>query len=237
MRDMATTRRFLLASSLARLIERERGGHRVTEGYFPICADRSSYVQLAGNAGSLVLITTGPGAPVEDRTEVPRAHAEALLTVTAGAIDYVRTDMSIGPCEVRISRFITPGPLDLISVEFEREEEARDFLPLPWFGPEVTADLDCHNQMIALEGLQPAPEVALSNGAIDALLDTLENRFASRQRPLRPAAAVRAGSPRSLTSPMPDTLRSFDVGQDGPASDFDDNEIREMARSLRPRRQ
>jgi CYTH domain-containing protein len=236
MRDMTTTRRFLLASSLARLIEKERGGHRVTEGYFPICADRSSYVQLAGSTGSLVLITTGPGASVESRTEVPRAHAEALLTVTAGAVDYVRTDLSIGPCEVSIRHFITPGPLDLISVEFEREEEAREFLPLPWFGPEVTADHDCQNQTIALEGLQPAPDVALSNGAVDALLDTLENRFAARQRPLRPAAAARAGSPRSLTSPMPDPSRPFDAGQDGSAWDFEDNEIREMARSLRPRR-
>ena len=32
---MPITRCFLLASSLARLIEKERGGHRVTEGYFP----------------------------------------------------------------------------------------------------------------------------------------------------------------------------------------------------------
>jgi CYTH domain-containing protein len=236
MREMTTTRRFLLASSLARLIEKERGSHRVMEGYFPIGADRSAYVQVAGNTGSLVLITTGPSAPVEDRTEVPRAHAEALLVVTAGAVDYVRTDLSIGTREVRISHFITPGPLDLISVEFEREEEARDFLPLPWFGPEVTADPDYHNQVIALEGLQPAPEVELLNGAVDALLDALENRFAARQRPLRPAAAARAGSSRSMTSPMPDRLPSFDAGRDGSASNFEDNEIREMARALRPQR-
>jgi hypothetical protein len=53
---MSTTRRFLLASSLARLIEKERGGHRVIEGYFPIHADRSSYVQVHGNIGQVDLL-------------------------------------------------------------------------------------------------------------------------------------------------------------------------------------
>src|SRR4051812_20784250 len=123
MRSMSQTRRFLVASSLARLVRKERGGNRVTEGYFPNHADRSSYVYVEGDRSSLVLITTGPGLPVEERTDVPRAHAEALLDVTPGKVDYVRSTLSVGNRDIHISRFVTPGPLDLITVEFDREDE------------------------------------------------------------------------------------------------------------------
>ena len=81
---MITTRRYLIASSLARLIRKERGGNRLTEGHFPNQADRSSFVVIDGDKGSLVLVTSGGGGPVEERTDVPRTHAEALLDVTPG---------------------------------------------------------------------------------------------------------------------------------------------------------
>src|SRR5690606_19566321 len=160
---MSTSRRFLIASSLARLIRKERGGNRLTEGHFPNQADRSSFVVIDGDKGSLVLVTNGPNGPVEERTEVPRAHAEALLDVTPGKVDYVRSSFPIGPRDVRIDRFVTPGPLDLISVDFDREEDARDFRPMPWFGPEVTGEAGYQNRSISLEGLPPALDVPLSN--------------------------------------------------------------------------
>ena len=74
--NMVTSRRYLIASSLARLIRKERGGNRVTEGHFPNQADRSSFVVVEGDKGSLVLLHSGPNGPIEERTEVPRAHAE-----------------------------------------------------------------------------------------------------------------------------------------------------------------
>ena len=148
---MITTRRYLIASSLARLIRKERGGNRLTEGHFPNQADRSSFVVIDGDKGSLVLVTSGGGGPVEERTDVPRTHAEALLDVTPGKVDYVRSALSIGSREVRIDRFVTPGPLDLITVDFDKEEDSRDFRPLPWFGPEVTGEAGYQNRSIALE--------------------------------------------------------------------------------------
>src|SRR5690606_15229648 len=90
-RNEMITRRYLVASSLARLIRKERGGNRITEGHFPNQADRSSFVVLDGDHGSLVLVTSPHGYPVEERTDVPRTHAEALLDVTAGKVDFVRS--------------------------------------------------------------------------------------------------------------------------------------------------
>jgi CYTH domain-containing protein len=176
---MSQTRRFLVASSLARLIRKERGGSRVTEGYFPNQADRSSYVYLDGEQSSLVLITTGAGMPVEERTDVPRAHAEALLDVTPGKVDYVRSTLTVGTHDIRVSRFVTPGPFDLVSVEFERDEDAREFRAPSWFGPEVTADQAYYNRSIALSGLPQAPEIPLTNAALNTLLDIFENRYAA----------------------------------------------------------
>jgi CYTH domain-containing protein len=178
---MITTRRYLIASSLARLIRKERGGNRLTEGHFPNQADRSSFVVIDGDKGSLVLVTSGGGGPVEERTDVPRTHAEALLDVTPGKVDYVRSALSIGSREVRIDRFVTPGPLDLITVDFDKEEDSRDFRPLPWFGPEVTGEAGYQNRSIALEGLPPALDVPLSNAALNTLLDTLEGRLGANR--------------------------------------------------------
>src|SRR4029078_1357360 len=106
---MITTRRYLIASSLARLIRKERGGNRVTEGHFPNQDDRSSFVVVEGEKRSLVLVHTGSGGPIEERTEVPRAHAEALLDVTPGKLDYLLTHLTVGTRDSPLAPFVTRG--------------------------------------------------------------------------------------------------------------------------------
>jgi len=260
---MSTSRRYLIASSLARLIRKERGGNRVTEGHFPNQSDRSSYVIVEGDKGSLVLITTTSGAPIEERTDVPRAHAEALLDVTSGKVDFVRSHLTVGTRDIHINRFVTPGPLDMIAIEFESEEEARDFRPLSWFGPDVTDDFVYHNRSIALEGLPPVPDVPISNAALNSLLDTLENRYAPPRTFAQTAPArghADAGDPRRNPPPPPappappaeqrparkqagptarDEVAENEIADDENndlSLNIEDNVIRELARSLRPQR-
>ena len=67
---MTVRRRFLLAPSFARLIQRERGGLRHVEGFFPERRDRSSWVRLEENKGLLILRTFGPDGEVEDQTDI-----------------------------------------------------------------------------------------------------------------------------------------------------------------------
>ncbi|MDP8917957.1 MAG: hypothetical protein M3O00_03610 [Pseudomonadota bacterium] len=255
---MVTSRRYLIASSLARLIRKERGGNRVTEGHFPNQADRSSYVVVEGDKGSLVLIQPGSGGLTEERTEVPRAHAEALLDVTPGKLDYLLTHLTVGTRDIQITRYVTPGPLDMISVMFESEEEARDFRPLSWFGPDVTTEVAYQNRSIALDGAPQAPEVPMSNAALNSLLDTLENRYATPrgytphaparnpaeppagQRNAPPAPSPERGAPQGavLSRPATPAPDEDDVSDDDNDLNLniEDNVIRELARSLRPQR-
>jgi hypothetical protein len=67
-------------------------------------------------------------------------------------------------------------------MEFDTDEEARGFRPLEWFGPEVTADPRYTNRAIALRGLDEAPEIPLSDAALNSLIDTLEGRFPAQSR-------------------------------------------------------
>jgi CYTH domain-containing protein len=256
---MVAYRRYLIASSLARLIRKERGGNRITEGHFPNQADRSSFVIVDGDKGSLVLVNTGPNGPVEERTDVPRAHAEALLDVTPGKIDYLLTHLTVGTRDVQIARFVTPGPLDMISVSFESEEEARDFRPLSWFGPEITADTAYQNRAIALNGPPQVPEVPLTNAALNSLLDTLENRYSGGrsyapqtrnpaevelvQSGAASAAPSEKGAPaaqgRSQAQPTAPASTDVEIAEDEDNDlnlSIEDNVIRELARSLRPQR-
>ena len=151
---MTVRRRFLLTPSFARLIRRERGGLRHVEGFFPEQRDRSSWVRLEEEKGLLILKTAGPHGEVEDQTEIPVSHAQALLAVCAGEVDYTRTALPIGEGHALVDEIVRPRVLHLVTVEFTSDAEASGFRPLEWFGPEVTADPRYTNQSIALRGLR-----------------------------------------------------------------------------------
>jgi CYTH domain-containing protein len=179
---MTVRRRFLLAPSFARLIQRERGGLRLVEGFFSEQRDRFSWVRLEENRGLLILRTFGPDGEVEDQTEIPVAHVHALLEVCAGEVDYTRTAVPISEGRALIDEILRPRVLHLVTMEFGTEEEARSFHPPEWFGPEVTGDPRYTHQSIALRGLAGAPEIPLSDAALNSLIDTLEGRFPAQGR-------------------------------------------------------
>ncbi|MCJ2089964.1 hypothetical protein MKK88_28830 [Methylobacterium sp. E-005] len=175
---MSTVRRFLVAPSLVRLIRKERGGARITEGHFAPQGGRSSFVRVDGQQCQLVLVNKGPdGILVEERTDVPRAHGDALLDVCPGKAAYDRTTMTIGGREIAIDRYVTPGSLDLISVAFDNDGDAAGFPTPSWFGREVSGEPAFERQSLAIQGVPAQEEVPLSNAALDAVLDLIEPRF------------------------------------------------------------
>lgn len=179
---MTVRRRFLLTPSFARLIRRERGGLRHVEGFFLEQRDRSSWIRLEEDRGLLILKTVGLHGEVEEQTEIPVGHAHALLEVCAGEVDYTRTAVPTSEGHALVDEIIRPRALHLVTTEFGTEEEARSFHPPEWFGPEVTADPRYANQSIALRGLAEAPEIPLSDAALNSLIDTLEGRFSAQAR-------------------------------------------------------
>jgi CYTH domain-containing protein len=179
---MTVRRHFLLTPSFARLIRRERGGPRHVEGFFPEQRDRSSWVRLEEGRGLLILKTLGPHGGAEEQTDIPEAHAHALLDVCAGAVDYTRTAVPIGEARAFVDEIIRARAVHLATVEFASQGEASAFRPLEWFGPEVTEDRRYTYQSIALRGLDDAPEIPLSDAALNSLIDTLEGRFPAQAR-------------------------------------------------------
>ncbi|MDF2811106.1 MAG: hypothetical protein K0S56_2137 [Microvirga sp.] len=216
---------FLVAAPFARLAARAQGALRITEGHFPITAERSTSVEIAGETASLVVTSAGDGSL--DRTDIPRAHAEALMAVTAGRIDCLQTGLMLDRRPVRLSRIVSPGLLDLVTVDFDSDEEARAFAPPDWFGPEVSDDAGYRSGTLALQGLPEAREITVSNAGLDSLLDALENR-ATRQ------------AARALTAPVerprPAPERKPAETDDPEVTQIEDDVIRELARSLQPQR-
>lgn len=175
---MSVVRRFLVAPSLVRLIRKERGSARVSEGYFAPQAGRTSFVRVDGQQCHLVLVTKGEdGALGEERTDVPRAHGEALLDVCPGKASYERTSIAIGSREAVIDRYVSPGALDLVSVSFDTVDDAKGFSTPLWFGREITEDATYERQSVALQGPPQAGEVHLTNAALESVLDLIEPRF------------------------------------------------------------
>lgn len=210
---MSVVRRFLVAPALVRLIRRERGGARITEGYFAPQGGRTSFVRVDGQQCHLVLITKdAQGATAEERTDVPRAHGDALLDVCSGKAAYDRTALSLGTKEAVIDRYVSPGSLDLVSVAFEEAGEAAAFAAPPWFGKDVTDDAAYDRQALALQGIPATGEIALSNAALDSVLDLIEPRFGFG----RYGATGRAGEKAPEKDGVVDALRRI-AGSGAPA--------------------
>jgi len=137
---MSSTRVFLLSPALARLIERDRAGERVRQGYFPEQPDRSTHVQVTGDAGHLILVSHSARGPVEDAAEISLPQAEALLALTAGQVEYLSVAIDVGSHVATIQRFVTSAPFDLISLVFRDDKTVRSSIGvgLVWdspFGP------------------------------------------------------------------------------------------------------
>src|SRR3954469_3475448 len=171
-----TQRRFLIASSLARLIRKEGSMvGRIVEGYFPARPDRDHFVSLEPGHSYLVLAPAKEGAGEEERTEVPRAQAEALVAVCAGKVGFECTILPLRDgTQALLQRFVAPGSLDLLSVEFAAGEDAEGFVPPAWFGPEVTQNPAYHRGSLARTGLPASEDIPLSNAMLEELLDAIE---------------------------------------------------------------
>lgn len=208
---MSIVRRYLVAPSLVRLIRKERGGARITEGYFAPQAGRTSYVRIDGQDCHLVLVTTdGEGRAKEERTEVPRAHGDALLDVCSGKAAYERTTIPLGGRDVQIDRYVTPPGLDIASVTFDDEAGAKAFLAPAWFGTDVSTEAGYDRHAVAIKGVPASSEIGLNNAALNAVLDLIEPRFGFgntvRRPPITEAPAIApATPPASAPIPAPPT--------------------------------
>jgi CYTH domain-containing protein len=173
---MQIFRQFLIAPSLARLIQREAGiARQVTDGYFSDHPERQHLVRLKARQCHLIVVGANSAVePNEDPAEIPRQHAEALLDLCSGRISYEQIILHIqADQEVLLDRIVAPGSLDLAVVMFSDRSQADAFEPPIWLGAEVTGDTAYTRRAIALKGLPPAIEVPLSGAQLDALLDVL----------------------------------------------------------------
>src|SRR5215203_5878583 len=174
---MSIERRFLVPSSVARLIRRERGmGTRIVEAYFPPRSDRTQFVHVEREQSFLVLKTPGEdGQTKDERIEVPASHAEALVDVAAGTVAFDRTEFELGlSIDAALDRFILPNGLDLLTLTLN--SDPRMFAPPLWLGPEVTGDAAFEPQALAIQGAPSTEAVEVSNAGLEALLDWVEGR-------------------------------------------------------------
>jgi len=112
-------------------------------------------VQVEGHTAHLLLVTNGPDGSVHEDTDIPLSHAVTLLELAHGWVDYLAIRLNIGTQTANMHRFTSPGLLDVITVAFEHNEQARRFQPLPWFSPEVTSEPRYQTRSIAMTGLLP----------------------------------------------------------------------------------
>jgi CYTH domain-containing protein len=226
-------RLFIIAPSLARLIRKERAGERVIEGYFPDHAHRSTFVQIE-EARSRLILEAGDGTS-EERADLPLAHAQALLAASQGQVEYVRTRLSIGAHEIQALHVVRPGPFDLVAIA-NAPEDGQDFPPLPWFGPEVSAEPAYQQRRLALDGAPTAPETEFTNAALNSLLDLLEDRFTTWPAPGHTEEPDEPVADASLASDAPVSVPETEAEDEIDDLGIEDAVIRELARALQSRR-
>ena len=132
-------RRFLVASSVARLIHGALGGEWRVEGYLNGGDQRRTHVLLEGNNGHLILEEEVQGSRVVEDIIVPRRHAEALLDACLGRLDIDRVALSINRRPAFLDRVTSRDKkVDLLTVEIEDGAPQGTFYPPAWVGREDT---------------------------------------------------------------------------------------------------
>ncbi len=178
---MAVERRFLIASSLARLIQREsQATSRIVEGHFPPHPERFQLVRVERERAMLILAQRQEdGRGAEEQAEIPHAHAEALIDVAAGAVAFDRMVVVLpGEGRALLNRVMLPRGIDVLTTVMEDGAE----VGFPeWFGPEVTGRPEYETSTLAVQGLLALEEVPITNSGLEALLDLLEGRLAPTQ--------------------------------------------------------
>lgn len=177
---MTVVRRFLVAPSLARLLRKERGSLRITEGYFTPKGARQSCVHMDALQCFLVLFTTENGSLRENRAPISTAHAESLLDNCMSHLVYDRIHVDVDLAkEFFIDHYTVPGIVDIVNVAFDSPEESNRFQAPSWFDKEVTADVAYTRSSLALQGFPPQQDITIRNAALDELLELVEPKFAS----------------------------------------------------------
>jgi hypothetical protein len=226
---MPMQRLFIIAPSLARLIRKEKAGERVIEGYFPDQPQHRTFVQVEEARSSLIL-EAGGDAATEEQTDLPLAHAQALLAVSQGQVEYVRTRLAIGSHDLQALHIVRPGPIDLIAIAVPLQDE-QDFHPLPWFGPEVSAEPAYQRRRLALDGAPTVPETDFTDAALNSLLDLLEDQLTiwHAEETDEPATdrLPFSGTPVPMQEEEADEIDDLGI---------EDAVIRELARALQPQR-
>ena len=173
---MKAERKFLIASSIVRLIERECLPTRsLVEGFFQPLPDRSHFVQFDTDDCSLVLRTFVNSQATEQRARIPASQADALLPVCAGKVVYRRTKIQLEQgVEALLDRFAHPSGVEVLVLEFDDEERANAFCPPEWFGEEVTDEPTYTKQSLALTGAPSQVDVEATNATVISLLETLD---------------------------------------------------------------
>jgi CYTH domain-containing protein len=230
---MPMQRLFIIAPSLARLIRKDRGGERVIEGYFPDQQQHRTFVQVEEARSSLIL-EAGGDAATEEQTDLPLAHAQALLAVSQGQVEYVRTRLAIGSHDLQALHVVRPGPIDLIAIAVPSQDE-QDFHPLPWFGPEVSAEPAYQRRRLALDGAPTAPEIDFTDAALNSLLDLLEDQLTTWPAPGHTEKTDEPVTDRLPSSGVPVPMRE-DMADEIDDLGIEDAVIRELARALQPQR-
>jgi CYTH domain-containing protein len=176
---MTAVRRFLLDPSLARLIVRECGADRqIVEGYLSSQPGRNQFVRSEADQCYLVVPLLGPaGEPVDEPAPLPQTHGESLFEISVGQISYKRVCLAVQSTlapQMQLECVIYPNRADILTVEFDGQQQAEAFSPAIWFGPEVTGEDTYERRYIALNGVPSSPEMALSSQQLEALLDMLD---------------------------------------------------------------
>ena len=159
---------------------------------------------------------------------ISRAPGQHLVDAAPIHVDHLSSP------QIQALHFISPGPLDLSMVETVMEDE-QDLPPLPWFGPEVSAEPAYQRRRLALEGAPDAAEVDTTNAALASLLDLLEDRVTTWPHSAQSVELDKAAADTSPRSNAPVLEPETETDEEIDDLGIEDAVIRELARSLQPR--
>jgi adenylate cyclase len=128
----------------------------IEQGYLVVGPVEVRVRRRSGAPSELTVKSGGGLRRVEVNLALTPEQFDELWPVVECSLQKQRTDVPVGRWTVEVD--VYRGKLEglvVAEVEFGSEDEARAFVPPPWFGPELTGDARFRNSALAIADAPP----------------------------------------------------------------------------------
>jgi adenylate cyclase len=125
----------------------------IKQGYILASKDKQVRIRVIDHTAFLCVKFTRDFVRDEFEYQIPLADGLSIFTKCKLKIEKIRNSLSAISADYHLDVDTYPNGLVIAEVEFKSEEASENFIPVDWFGKEITGQFEYSNIALAKGGL------------------------------------------------------------------------------------